>query len=73
LMLDPNGLVATWNEGAEGIKGYKADEIVGQHFSRFYTPEDMASGKPDAELVQAVAEGKFEEEGWRLRKDGSRF
>jgi len=72
-MLDPQGLVASWNEGAERIKGYKASEIIGQHFSRFYRAEDQASRKPARELVAAVAEGKFEDEGWRLRRDGSHF
>ena len=72
-MLDPNGYVLTWNEGAARIKGYAAGEIIGQHFSRFYTPEDIASGHPATELRIARAEGKFEEEGWRVRRDGSRF
>jgi PAS domain S-box-containing protein len=72
-MLDPVGLVATWNEGAERIKGYAAAEIVGQHFSRFYTPEDVAKGTPSQELRTAVEQGYSEEEGWRVRKDGSRF
>jgi PAS domain S-box-containing protein len=73
LMLDPQGFVESWNEGAERINGYKADEIVGQHFSRFYAAEDRASGKPQAALLQAVSRGEFEEEGWRLRKDSSGF
>ena len=72
-MLDPNGVIVSWNDGAERIKGYKTGEIVGQHFTRFYPPEDVAKGKPAAELLQAAAEGQFEEEGWRLRKDKSRF
>jgi PAS domain S-box-containing protein len=72
-MLDPSGRVASWNEGAERIKGYSAEEIIGQHFSRFYTEEDVQGGKPDHELKVAVAEGRYEEEGWRVRKDGSRF
>ena len=72
-MLDANGLIASWNEGAERIKGYRAEEIIGKHFSCFYTAEDNASGKPAAELLQVVKDGKFEEEGWRLRKDKSRF
>ena len=72
-MLDPKGFVVSWNDGAERIKGYKTSEIVGQHFTRFYPAEDIAKGKPAAELVQAAAEGQFEEEGWRLRKDKSRF
>jgi PAS domain S-box-containing protein len=72
-MLDPTGHIATWNEGAQRIKGYTAEEIVGRHFSTFYPPEDNAWGKPDKELVIAIAEGRFEEEGWRIRKDGTRF
>jgi PAS domain S-box-containing protein len=72
-MLDPEGFVSTWNTGAERIKGYKASEIIGQHFSRFYPEEDLRSGKPAWELEVARKEGRFEEEGWRLRKDGSRF
>jgi formate hydrogenlyase transcriptional activator len=72
-MLDPEGRISTWNEGAERIKGYRADEIIGQHFSRFYTDEDMQAGKPGLALQTAAAQGKFEDEGWRLRKDGSRF
>lgn len=71
--LDPEGLVASWNQGAERIKGYKADEILGRHFSCFYPPEDVQNTKPDRELQLAIAEGHYEEEGWRLRKDGSRF
>src|SRR5439155_2350398 len=63
----------TWNEGAERIKGYTADEIIGRHFSIFYPPEDARSRKPDWELEVAKREGRYEEEGWRLRKDGSRF
>jgi formate hydrogenlyase transcriptional activator len=72
-MLDPKGRVSTWNPGAERIKGYAAEEIIGQHFSRFYPPEDVAQAKPDRELETAAAEGRFEEQGWRVRKDGSRF
>jgi PAS domain S-box-containing protein len=72
-MLDPNGYVASWNTGAERIKGYKAVEIIGQHFSIFYPPEAVASGHPTHELEIAVAEGRFEEEGWRVRKDGGQF
>jgi PAS domain S-box-containing protein len=72
-MLDPEGRISTWNEGAERIKGYPADEIIGQHFSRFYPQEDVESGKPDMELRTAAADGRFEDEAWRLRKDGSRF
>ncbi|HEY4218948.1 MAG TPA: PAS domain S-box protein [Gemmatimonadaceae bacterium] len=72
-MLDAHGFVATWNAGVERIKGYTADEIVGKHFSVFYTPEDLATRKPERELKIAVAKGVYEEEGWRVRKDGSRF
>lgn len=73
LMLDPVGRVVSWNEGAERIKGYGADEIIGQHFSRFYPSEDIQRGKPEDELRIAAAEGRCEDEGWRIRKDGSRF
>jgi PAS domain S-box-containing protein len=72
-MLDPEGRVATWNAGAERIKGYAAPEIVGQHFSRFYTPEDTAAGLPWRVLETARREGRYEAEGWRVRRDGSRF
>ena len=72
-MLDPNGIVANWNAGGERIKGYSAAEIVGQHFSRFYTPVDQAAGKPARALGIAVETGHYEEEGWRVRKDGSFF
>jgi PAS domain S-box-containing protein len=72
-MLDPDGRVSNWNTGAESIKGYKADEIVGQHFSRFYTEEDRARGEPQRALATALAEGKYENEAWRVRKDGTRF
>jgi PAS domain S-box-containing protein len=72
-LLDPTGHVVTWNAGAERIKGYRADEIVGEHFSRFYTPEDLAAGKTQHELEVASRTGQYEEEGWRVRKDGSRF
>jgi PAS domain S-box-containing protein len=72
-LLDPAGVVATWNRGAERIKGYRADEIIGRHFSTFYTPEALAIDHPAHELEIAVAEGRFEEEGWRVRKDGSMF
>jgi PAS domain S-box-containing protein len=71
--LDPNGLIATWNSGAERIKGYTPSEIVGQHFSRFYTEGDRSAGVPSHALEVATREGKFEAEGWRVRKDGSRF
>ena len=72
-MLDVNGNVMTWNEGAKRIKGYEAYEIVGQHFSRFYTQDAVEQRHPDRELEIARAEGRYEEEGWRLRKDGTRF
>jgi PAS domain S-box-containing protein len=72
-MLDASGVVASWNQGAERMKGYAATEIVGQHFSRFYTPEDRAAGLPARVLETATREGRFEAEGWRVRKDGSRF
>ena len=72
-MLNPDGRVASWNAGAARISGYEADEIIGQHFSRFYPPERIAAGWPDHELEQARLTGRFEDEGWRLRKDGSRF
>ena len=72
-MLDPEGRVSNWNTGAEAIKGYAADEIVGQHFSRFYTDEDRAAGEPQRALAIALSEGRFEKEAWRVRKDGTRF
>jgi PAS domain S-box-containing protein len=72
-MLDPSGRVMTWNAGAERLKGYRADEIIGQHFSRFYPQEVIDRGWPAYELEMAQREGRFEDEGWRLRKDGSRF
>ena len=72
-MLDADGRVATWNPGAERFKGYTADEIIGQHFSRFFQPEDRESDLPGRALREAAREGRFEAEGWRVRKDGSRF
>ena len=72
-LLDPNGYVLTWNSGAQRIKGYQADEIIGQHFSRFYPPEAVQAGWPDHELQVAAEQGRFEDEGWRVRKDGSQF
>src|SRR2546427_7161412 len=72
-MLDGAGRVATWNTGAERIKGYRAEEIVGQHFSRFYPPEAVAEGKPARLLALAARDGRVEDEGWRVRKDGARF
>ncbi len=71
--LDPEGNVATWNPGAQRIKGYAPVDIIGQHFSRFYTPEDVASGVPTRALAEAREHGRFEAEGWRMRKDGTRF
>ncbi|HXJ54591.1 MAG TPA: PAS domain S-box protein [Burkholderiales bacterium] len=72
-MLDVNGNVATWNSGAARIKGYRAEEIVGQHFRKFYPEDAVESGWPEHELKVAAAEGRFVDEGWRVRKDGSRF
>jgi PAS domain S-box-containing protein len=72
-MLDPGGYVASWNPGAQRIKGYTASEIIGRHFSVFYTPDAIERGWPDYELEQAALVGRFEDEGWRVRKDGSRF
>jgi PAS domain S-box-containing protein len=72
-MLDPNGVITNWNTGAERIKGYTAAEIVGQHVSRFYTPGDRAAGVPLKGLMTAATEGRFEAEGWRVRKDGTQF
>ncbi len=72
-MLDVNGFIATWNSGAARIKGYQPDEIIGQHFSKFYPQDAVQSGWPEHELRTAAAEGRFVDEGWRLRKDGSRF
>ncbi|HEY1505862.1 MAG TPA: PAS domain S-box protein [Stellaceae bacterium] len=72
-MLDPFGNVVSWNSGAQRIKGYDRDEIVGQHFSRFYTEADRTAGIPAHALAHAMDAGKYEMEGWRLRKDGSRF
>ncbi|MGB7277982.1 MAG: PAS domain S-box protein [Pseudolabrys sp.] len=72
-LLDPSGIITTWNPGAERIKGYTAHEIIGQHFSRFYTEEDRKLGLPARAVQTAEREGKFEAEGWRVRKDGSRF
>jgi PAS domain S-box-containing protein len=72
-MLDPEGVVTNWNTGAEAIKGYRAGEIVGAHFSTFYTPEDREDGEPARALETALREGKYEKEAWRVRKDGTRF
>jgi PAS domain S-box-containing protein len=73
VMLDPAGFVSSWNSGAEHIKGYSAQEIIGQHFSCFYDDEDLHKGKPATALREAAAAGRFEEDGWQLRKDGLRF
>jgi PAS domain S-box-containing protein len=72
-MLDPGGHVVSWNLGAQKNKGYEAAEIIGQHFSKFYPPEVAATGWPELELRNALRDGRFEDEGWRVRKDGSRF
>jgi PAS domain S-box-containing protein len=73
VMLDSEGRVVSWNTGAERIKGYRSEEIVGQHFSRFYPPQDIERGAPQRDLDSAAAGGRFEVEGWRVRKDGSTF
>ena len=72
-MLDPNGIVTNWNAGGLRIKGYSPEEIIGQHFSRFYSPADQAAGRPARALQLAVENGRYEEEGWRVRKDGTFF
>ena len=72
-MLDPNGYVRSWNSGGQRIKGYGQEEIIGEHFSKFYLPEDVQKGLPDTGLAVAREKGRYEAEGWRLRKDGSRF
>jgi PAS domain S-box-containing protein len=72
-MLDQSGRIATWNPGAERFKGYSANEVIGEHYSRFFTPEDVAADLPGRALRIAAREGRFESEGWRVRKDGSRF
>src|SRR5262249_6103426 len=72
-MLSPEGIISNWNTGAERIKGYSAADIVGQHFQRFYTEEDRAAGVPARALATATREGKFNAEGWRVRKDGTHF
>lgn len=72
-MLSPQGIVTSWNAGAERFKGYTASEIIGSHFSRFYTDEDKAAGAPERAMNTAVTTGKFEDEGWRVRKDGTLF
>lgn len=73
IILDSDGRVSSWNKAAELIKGYRAEEIIGKHFSIFYPREDIEAGKPANELAVATEQGRFEDEGWRLRKDGSRF
>ena len=72
-MLTPEGRVSSWNAGAQRIKGYRAEEIIGQHFSRFYSEQDQRAGAPQLALETAAREGRFEKEGWRIRKDGSKF
>jgi PAS domain S-box-containing protein len=72
-VLDPEGRVLTWNPGAQAMKGYTREEIVGQHFSKFYLPEAVESGWPERELLMAEKEGRFSDEGWRVRKDGTSF
>lgn len=72
-MLGPDGRLTNWNPGAQRIKGYRAEEVIGQHFSMFYTPEDRAAGEPQRALETATREGRFENKAWRLRKDGTRF
>src|SRR5688572_22383115 len=71
-MLDPAGRVATWNSGAQRLKGYRPEEAIGRPHADFYTPEDQQAGKPARGLAIAAAEGRWEDEGWRVRKDGSR-
>ena len=73
LILDPEGHITTWNKGAEAIKGWKADELIGKHFSIFYPPESIASDLPKRELIGAERDGRYEDESWRMRKDGTRF
>src|SRR5258706_13712163 len=72
-LLDPTGIIRSWNRGAARIMGYAEDEVVGRHFSLFYVPEDVAAEKPRHELETAKREGRVEDEGWRIRKDGQRF
>jgi PAS domain S-box-containing protein len=73
IFLDPGGKVLTWNAAAQRLKGWTSEEIIGQHFSRFYPPEDVQKGKTEMELRVAAQDGRFEDEGWRVRKDGTRF
>ena len=72
-MLNPDGTVASWNAGARRFKGYAEAEILGEHFSRFYTPADRAAGVPERALATALDKGRYESEGWRVRKDGTHF
>jgi PAS domain S-box-containing protein len=72
-LVDSRGRIQSWNRGAERIKGYQSEEILGRHFSVFYTPEDTERGRPQLGLAVAASEGRFEEEAWRVRKDGSTF
>ena len=72
-LIDPEGRIATWNPGARRLKGYEGAEAIGQHYSLFFTEEDRGSGRPEAALETARRHGRFEAEGWRVRKDGSRF
>ncbi|HVF33703.1 MAG TPA: PAS domain-containing protein, partial [Candidatus Saccharimonadia bacterium] len=72
-LLDPTGRVISWNAGAARLKGYRAHEIIGKHFSTFYTADAKATGWPAVELERAAADGRFEDEGWRVRKDGTMF
>jgi PAS domain S-box-containing protein len=72
-VLDAEGNVSSWNAGAERFKGYRAEEIIGRHFSVFYPPEDVAAGKPQRELAIAASDGRLEDEGWRVRQDGTWF
>jgi PAS domain S-box-containing protein len=71
-MIDPDGRILTWNEGAHAIKGYTAEQIIGESFTRFFTDEDRTQGKPTRLLARGAAEGRIQDEGWRVRKDGSR-
>jgi PAS domain S-box-containing protein len=71
--LDPQGIITSWNTGAQRIKGYLREEIIGKHFSQFYTPEDREAGEPQRGLETAARVGRFEKESWRVRKDGTRF
>jgi PAS domain S-box-containing protein len=70
-MLDPDGRIVSWNLGAQRLKGYAQSEVIGRHYSLFFTPEAIREGKPKQELERAKADGRFEEEGWRIRKDGA--